>query len=87
MNKLISLLAAAALAMTALGVDAAIPKAAENENDSVGVAADVPKPGRAKAVATMKAAKSAKAREAEKKPKESKNLKHVKPAQKPARRA
>ena len=90
MNKLISLLAAAALAMTALSVDAAIPKAAENENDSVGLAADVPKPGRAKAAATTKAAKSVKASKAEKMPKkskESKIFKNVKPAKKPAKRA
>jgi hypothetical protein len=89
MNTLVALLAAAVFAinMIPLGVEAAIPKAAESANDAVGVAADVPKPGRAKVVpgatlTTKRAttpAKSARVGEPEKKNKKSKD---AKPAQK-----
>jgi hypothetical protein len=100
MNKLAALLAAAifAINLMPLSAEAAIPKAAESENDAVGVASDVPKPGKAKAasgatLATKSAAKSAKpakstqASEANVTRKKPKNSKGSLPAKKPANRS
>ena len=97
MNKLAALLAAAifAINLMPLSAEAAIPKAAETKNDAVGVTADVPKPGRAKAVSGGAAAtkqvttpaRSSKVGEAGKKSNKSKNSKSSKPAKQPAGRS